>query len=283
MAKLLVCIDGSAYADNVCMNAAWVAKRLDAQIDLLHVLHPHTDYEAPADHTGSIGLGAKSDLLESLTQADEERGRLIQEKGKKIIDRAVKVLEDAGVQNVHVLYRRGNFSKTLVEFENSADMVFIGKRGDHAEIDTPEIGANLEKIARSVHCPLFVTSSVAQPIERFLIAYDGKCNAQRAIDYVCSETLLRDVDCHLLVVEKTEGDLDTAPAVAQLKNAGFTVTAASQSGDDPVDVIFSYVTENDVDLLITGAYSHSRVRNFLLGSTTTSLILKCKIPLLLFR
>ena len=29
MAKLLVCIDGSTYADNLCANAAWVAKQIE--------------------------------------------------------------------------------------------------------------------------------------------------------------------------------------------------------------------------------------------------------------
>ena len=29
MTKLLVCIDGSTYADNLCTNAAWVAKQIE--------------------------------------------------------------------------------------------------------------------------------------------------------------------------------------------------------------------------------------------------------------
>ena len=36
MAKILVCIDGSVYADNLCTHAAWVAKNINAEIDLLH-------------------------------------------------------------------------------------------------------------------------------------------------------------------------------------------------------------------------------------------------------
>lgn len=106
MQKLLVCIDGSAYADNICTNASWIAQQLDAEIDLLHVLRRHSDYEASHDdHTGAIGLGASSELLEKLTQVDEERGRLEQQKGKVVLDHGVEVLQKSGVKKVNTLRR----------------------------------------------------------------------------------------------------------------------------------------------------------------------------------
>jgi len=36
--RLLVVIDGSLYAESVCDYAAWVAKQLDAAVDVVHVL-----------------------------------------------------------------------------------------------------------------------------------------------------------------------------------------------------------------------------------------------------
>jgi len=165
MTKLLVCIDGSAYADNICANAAWVAKRLGAEIDLLHVLRRHSDYEAPgSDHTGSIGLGARSELLEELTKVDEERGRLDQEKGRIILEHGEKILREAGVEKINLLHRRGSLVETLQELESGVDMIFIGKRGEHANTESQFLGANLEKTARAIHKPLFVVSSVVRPI-----------------------------------------------------------------------------------------------------------------------
>jgi nucleotide-binding universal stress UspA family protein len=32
-----------------------------------------------------------------------------------------------------------------------------------------------------------------------------------------------------------------------------------------------------------GAYGHSRIRNLVIGSTTTSMIRNCRIPVMLFR
>ena len=102
MAKLIVCIDGSAYADNLCTNAAWVAKQINAGIDLLHVMRRSSDYEAPTDHTGLMGLEARSNLLEELTKVDEERGRLDQEKGKIILKHGAKILQKS--ESIDTLY-----------------------------------------------------------------------------------------------------------------------------------------------------------------------------------
>jgi len=46
---------------------------------------------------------------------------------------------------------------------------------------------------------------------------------------------------------------------------------------------FSIAVVVAIDLLLMGAYGHSRIRNLIIGSTTTSMIRSCKIPVLLFR
>jgi len=283
MTKLLVCIDGSAYADNICTNAAWVAKRLNAEVDLLHVLRRHSDYEAPAsDHTGSIGLGARSELLEELAKVDEERGRLDQQKGRIILEHAEKILRDAGVEKINLLHRRGSLVETIQDLEPSVDMIFIGKRGEHANTESEFLGANLEKTARAIHKPLFVVSSVVRPIERFLIAYDGRDSVRKAVEFITANPLLRGLEGHLLAVESGDA-IDTGETETKLKEAGFNITITHEKNNHPDEAIAAYVNTHNIDLLITGAYSHSRVRSILLGSTTASLIKACKVPLMLFR
>ena len=160
----------------------------------------------------------------------------------------------------------------------------MGKRGEHANINSVFPGSNLEKAARALHKPLFIVSSIIRPIKRFLIAYDGKDSVRKAINYVTDQTLLDNgLECHLLVVERTKGDIETSEAVQKLEKAGFQTTLKIVQGPHADQVISSYVMENEIDLLITGAYSHSRMHSLLLGSTTASLIKTCKVPLLLFR
>ncbi|MDF1750857.1 MAG: universal stress protein, partial [Alphaproteobacteria bacterium] len=38
-----------------------------------------------------------------------------------------------------------------------------------------------------------------------------------------------------------------------------------------------------IDLLVMGAYGHSRIRNLIIGSTTSAMLRLCKIPVMMFR
>jgi nucleotide-binding universal stress UspA family protein len=283
MTKLLVCIDGSLYADNICINAAWAAKRLNAEIDLLHVLRRSSDYQAPHDdHTGAIGVDTRSDLMEELAKVDEERGKLDQQKGRLILELGEKALKAAGVDKVNIIHRRGSLSETIQEMEDSVDMIFVGKRGEQANPDSEFLGSNLEKVARLIHKPLFVVSRFVKPIERFVIAYDGKDNANKAVEYAVSSALLKGLECHLLTVDQAAA-VDTTEAVTKLTAAGFDVKVANKQADQVDQAIAAYVTENQINLVLTGAYSHSLIRSVLLGSTTASLIKACHVPLILIR
>lgn len=282
MTKILTCIDGSAYADNICENTAWLANKLNAEVSLLHVLRRHSDYEALSDHTGIIGLGARSRLLEKLSNVDEERARLDQQKGNLILEHGAELLAEKIDTQITRLHRRGSLEKTIKELEPDHDIIVIGKRGEHAAPDSDYLGSNLEKVARSAEKPIFLVSSVLRPIKKFLIAYDGKAS-KKVIDYVCSTPLLKGLECHFITIEHTAGDIDTKDALSQLREAGFDITHQSIEHEHPDDAISTYVLENEIDLLAIGAYSHSRIHSIFLGSTTASLIKKCKIPLLLIR
>jgi nucleotide-binding universal stress UspA family protein len=47
--------------------------------------------------------------------------------------------------------------------------------------------------------------------------------------------------------------------------------------------LHEYQQENDIDMLVMGAYGHSRMRSLVIGSTTTEMVRSCRLPVLLFR
>jgi len=65
-------------------------------------------------------------------------------------------------------------------------------------------------------------------------------------------------------------------------SAGLDVAIRREAGD-PAEVIAERVRDAEFDLLVMGAYGHSRIRTLIIGSTTTALIRSCKVPVLLFR
>ena len=47
------------------------------------------------------------------------------------------------------------------------------------------------------------------------------------------------------------------------------------------DVLESQITIHNADLLVMGAYGHSRIREFVLGGATRSMLAQAPIPVLL--
>ena len=67
-----------------------------------------------------------------------------------------------------------------------------------------------------------------------------------------------------------------------LRAAGRPVSAEIEPGQADA-VIARRVEADKIDLLVMGAFGHSRIRSLIIGSTTTQMIRACKIPVLLFR
>ncbi|MFN7177371.1 MAG: universal stress protein, partial [Thermaurantiacus sp.] len=58
--RILVAVDTSLYATSVVDHAAWLARRLSASVELLHVIQRTDAVAARQDRSGALGLAAKS-------------------------------------------------------------------------------------------------------------------------------------------------------------------------------------------------------------------------------
>ncbi|MDP2355425.1 MAG: universal stress protein [Beijerinckiaceae bacterium] len=281
--KIIALVDGSLYARSVCDHAAWIAGRTGASIELLHVLGRR---EAPdqADLSGSLQLGARTALLEELAALDEQRAKLVVRRGRAILEDAQAILEEAGISQNTARLRHGDLITTVAEQEKDAAMIVIGKRGEAADFARGHLGSNLERIIRVSHKPVFVASRSFKPISKLLVAYDGGTSAMRAVDHIAHSTLYAGLQVHVV----TAG-VETPDIRKGLENALSILTAAGIDGHIRVvpgqpDKVLSQIVEDDhFDLLLMGAYGHSRIRSLIIGSTTTEMIRSCKIPVVLMR
>jgi nucleotide-binding universal stress UspA family protein len=277
---ILVCTDGSLYARSIYQHAAWAAGRMGGAIHVLHVIERDV-HGVPSDLSGNIGFDANAELLDELARLDESQARVARLRGAAILADAEKQLEGYAVTS---LQRHGALVETLDEIEGGASLLVIGKRGQDVDFAKGHLGSNLERVIRSSVIPVLVASREFKPIGRVMIAFDGGASSLKAVDHAASDTLLKGLECELLMVGKADagGAEALERAALKLSGAGFEVRREVLAGD-PEEVIGVQVKERGVDLLLMGAYGHSRVRQLILGSTTTHLIRTCQVPVLLFR
>lgn len=284
MTTLLACLDNSIYTQSVVDHAAWAAGRLGASLELMHTLERHPEHAETSDLSGSIGLGAKADLLAELATLDEQHSKLSLERGRALLAAAAERARTQGVEQVHERLRHGDLIDALVEFESEYNLLVLGKRGESADMAKLHLGSSLERAVRAIHRPILVASRAFRPITRFLIAFDGSASARKVVQLAASSPLLVGLECHLVIAGSESAATATPMAWARELLDASNVTVRAEIIPGHADsVIADYVRTHSIDLLVMGAYGHSRIRQLLVGSTTTTMIRSCLIPVLLVR
>lgn len=281
--RVLAAIDPSVYAGSVAALAAWAAQRLGAELELMHAID-RVSPQARLDLSGSLSLGTREVLMDELVQADEQRAKVAQAHGRALLEKLQADVFASNGTAALVRQRHGALVDTLLDLEPEVRLFVIGKRGEHADFARGHIGSNLERVARAVHRPVLVAARVFRPVSHFMIAFDGSETTRKCVEMVAASPLLRGLACDLLMVGPDDAAHRQAldGAVAQLVGAGFAPQARVLAGA-PETVIAREVEQQNIDLLVMGAYGHSRIRSMILGSTTTQLLRNCQIPVLLLR
>lgn len=280
MSKVIACIDGTGVSPAVCDCAAWASLRLGAPLTFLHVLDK-SEYPVEPNLSGNIGLGSREALLEELAALDEKRGRLALEQGRIMLEAARERVIADGVGDSATLQRHGSLVETLRELEEDIRLLVMGK---HDEKLGEHVGSRLENVVRTLHRPILVTTPEFKIPENIMIAFDGSATTRKGVEMVAASPLFRGLGCHVVMVgadnAEHHGQLEWARN--RLAEAGFAVMAELRTGDVE-RALCDYRREQDIDLLVMGAYGHSVIRRFLVGSTTTVVIRNATVPVLLLR
>lgn len=283
MENVLAAIDASAYATSVCGYAGWAAKRLSLPVELLHVVQRQDAITARKDLSGAIGLGVKSDLMEELVRLSEEGSRTEIEKGRVLLQAGEQLLRGAGVTKVSTLHRHGGVVETILEREDHARVVVIGKRGVGHEYASDHIGSMIERVVRASEKPVLVASREYAEPKHVVFAYDASPAAERALERLANSPLFDGLPVTIVMAE-AEGEaqrekLARAEAAFALDHP---VTVVMER-DKAEKVIPGVVAKTEHSLLLMGAYGHSPIRRMIVGSTTTEMVRTVKAPVLMVR
>ena len=282
MERILACVDGSVYAGSVAEHAAWAAGRLGAGVDLLQVIGRRE--AASRDRSGRMVAGARRQLLDELAALDAERAKLLHRQGWLDLEEAKTHVEAAGVTDVATTLRHGDLLETIAELEPATRMLVIGKRGEAADFATLHLGSNLERILRATTKPVLVAARAMRPIRRFMVAFDGQSAALKVVDAISRSPLFGGLPGVVLTAgaETAAARAALDKACGQLRAGGLAVEGRIIDGA-PATVIAEAVEDEDIDLLVMGAYAHSRLRAMVIGSTTSEMIRACRIPIIVAR
>jgi nucleotide-binding universal stress UspA family protein len=273
--KIMVPTDGSDFGKIAIEYGIYIAKRFDAQLTGIHVMDIRL-IQGPVftDISGSVGLPPYQEFLPMLQDSLEERA-------ETILQAFRTRCEEAGV-HTETKKTVGIIDETIVEEGINFDLILLAQRGEHFHLGGALLGSTAESVVRKSRRPVMVTPATFQEIESMGLAYDGSGPADNALQLV--------VDLH----EQTSWPL-TVIIITDDHGVGASLDQKIEDFLEPYKIdsttiilrgkeereIVKFIKEGSVELMVMGAYGHNRLRELILGSTTSYVIRKSTIPVLL--
>ncbi len=280
---VLAGIDESSLSQAVCDYAYWIARTADAPLHLLHTIE-HGRNPAVSDLTGAIGLGSSEELLKELTEVEQNRSRLLIKQGNLMLKEAKQQAKISGVNQVYSSQRHGTLPEALVDLEPQIRVLVIGIRGEQHEADQTGIGTQLEATIRALHKPILVVNGGFSEPKHVMLAFDDSPAARKALEMVAWSPLFKQAKCDLVTVTSDPGVVPEyqQQALNRLSESGVEAKAVQLHGRID-EALADYQLRESIDLMVMGAFSHTRIRGLLMGSFTAKMLQKTKKPLLLLR
>ncbi|TYL36491.1 universal stress protein [Natronococcus pandeyae] len=260
-----------------------LASRVDADVHVLSIVPAQDDEPADADdvlfaHLEKEAEEAVETVAEMVRSSDEER-------------------------NVTTAVRRGTPFQSIREYANrrEIDVIAMGTKG-RTGLDRFLLGSVTENVLRTARTPVLAVPPNAAvsaidevAFERLLLPTDGSDGAVIATEWGIA------LATHLESEINTIYAVDTSPfseiqepgdvldelehrgreAIETVQDhaedAGVTVSGSIASGS-PANVILTYATDHDVDLIVMGTHGQTGVGQWFLGSVTENVVRQADVP-----
>ncbi len=285
IASLLALIDGLPGSETTLKAALSVGKAFDAHVELLHVAVP------PESAIPMVGEGMTGAVIEEIMEgarknadhrAKEARGLF----DKHCVDAGLPVV-DAGAEPEGGKYGVAWRQVTGIESEEAARR---GKFFDLTVLALPAIGLDgrfsdaLESAIFDSGRPVLAVpdGTSGQVGGSVAIAWSGTREAARGV-WAAEPFLGKATAVTLLSVQEGE---DTAELADLKRHLGFHGVSANLRQLEPDsratgEHLLDEAREAGADLLVMGAYGHSRLRELVLGGVTRNVLEKSQIPVLM--
>ncbi len=277
MKRVVACIDSSPCINAIAKAAAWVAHATGRELVLLHIVDYYPASQHLGEMSGVIGFESNAMLLKELAELEQKQSQMALDFSHHLLQQMTDLLlEKYEIQSTR-LQEQGDFLEQSLQQLTSDDVVILGRVGETASDRNKPIGSNVENFIRGANCTVMTVGEDFKIPKRFLFAYEYSPICQSMLQRICQSDLLKALQCHLVYVGNLD-DILQMPA-QQLREAGYMVETAYRYGD-VAESILSYQQEHDLELMVLGAFSHSKIHQLFLGSIATTIFRKTSVPLL---
>ncbi|AOA58598.1 universal stress protein [Acinetobacter larvae] len=277
MKRVIACIDSSPCIQALADAAAWIATKTGRELVLLQVL----DYYPASYHLGEIsgviGFESNAMLLKELADLEQKQSELALDYSNNLLQHiSESIQQQYGITPSHI-QEKGDFLEQSFNLLQADDIVVIGRVGERSAENNKFLGSNVENFIRGANCTVMTVGESYKPPRRFIFAYDDSATCRKMLERIAKSDLLRLLQCHLLYVGE-HAEILNYP-LQYLTEAGLDVVVEYRYGD-VAENILDYQRQHQIQLIVMGAFSRSKIHQFFLGSVATTIFRNCEVPLL---
>ena len=267
---ILVHVDTGRSASARLKLSADLAARFAAHVSGLYVRRP---FQAPAFTDAGPAMDSLYRTYENSVKADEAL--------------AAGVFRDLiGSTNLSSEWRvaDGLAEEVVAVHARYADLAIVGQAEPDAATTTPPDLA--ETIAMAGERPVLIVPHIGvikPPGKTVMLCWNGTREAARAATGALPLLKAADKTIILLVDPRNDGAEQPGAAVARwlARHGVKAVVQRDTAADSNVGgVILSRAADHDADLIVMGLYGHSRMREWVLGGASRTLLASMTVPLL---
>lgn len=280
---ILACIDGSAVTESICGYAAWYANKLSLPVALLNII------EVPAsvrrDLSGAIGIDSRQILLQELSEIDERRAKVANTYSDALVKDAKSYIDKNFEVPVDIYQRHSKLLPAIEHFSDMNRAIVMGRRGEDHKDSRINIGSQIETVARASSVPILICSEAFKEPSSYMIAFDASKTAIKVIKRIAKSEVLKKLQGHLVMIGNHDATSKNSlsAAAAELLSAGYNIECHHLPQGDAVNGLLTFQLENSIDIMVIGAYGHSKWQQLFLGSTTTEILASTVSPVILVR
>lgn len=279
---IVVVLDDTGRSDPRLAVAADLARQHDAH---LTGLCPLDLLQLPGNLSFDVAAGfAESAVLELLVAMRAEA----RERARPIEARFRDELRRDALKGEWRL-AEGPVAEVVTRQARSADLVILGQI-DPNDLPPPGGRQLVERVLLASGRPVLVIPYAGQSTSigrRVVVGWNGSREATRAV-HDAIPLMQPDAGVTILSIAETDGSADresvpSADIANHLARYGFQVTSANTAAGDlsNADILLNQASDMAADLIVTGGYGHSRLREIVLGGVTRSLLKTMTVPVLM--
>lgn len=285
MARILVPTDFSEQADHALKIAVKLAKSMQAEIQLLHVLDiPEADKYSGIENisfTGEMSGGSGMDDVFFVKLVEKTRERMADLMGRPEFD-DLKVYDKLQVGSPYkIIYEEASKGKV--------DLIVMGTTGT-SNWEEELVGSNAEKVVRKAKCPVL---TVSQPVEvdqikKIAYASDFGHNHAKVIRVLKEAATLFGAEIHLVKINTPSDFKNDNENYAILRSfakenklENYQVHVYNYENEE--DGIISFAEEFDMNMIVMATEGRIGFSRLLEGSIAEDVVNYSKIPVLTYR